>query len=89
MCMHVCVYQVRYCSLAQLLAHSTARTTHPLMPCIHFKACTQPPTLPCLLQVEQFSEELQRPYFYNQETRQSQWERPPDLSWRRIRVKAD
>jgi hypothetical protein len=36
--------------------------------------------------VEQFSEELHRPYFYNQETRQSQWERPVDLSWRRVKA---
>ncbi len=37
--------------------------------------------------VEQYSEDLQRPYFYNQDTRESTWERPADLAWRRVRVK--
>lgn len=38
--------------------------------------------------VEQYSEELRRPYFYNQETRESTWERPADLAWQRVRTKA-
>jgi hypothetical protein len=36
--------------------------------------------------VEQYSEELRKSYFYNQETGASTWERPPDMSWRRIKV---
>lgn len=39
--------------------------------------------------VEQWSEELKRPYFYNQESRVSVWERPPDLAWRRIAVQGE
>ncbi|GAX78170.1 hypothetical protein CEUSTIGMA_g5612.t1 [Chlamydomonas eustigma] len=36
--------------------------------------------------VEQFSADLNRPYFHNQETLEASWERPFDLSWRRIAV---
>ena len=39
--------------------------------------------------VEQWSEELKRPYYYNQESRVSIWERPADLAWRRIAVQED
>lgn len=38
--------------------------------------------------VEFWSEDLQRPYFHNQETLESTWERPADLAWRRLRVPA-
>jgi hypothetical protein len=34
-----------------------------------------------------YSEDLQRTYYYNQETRESTWDRPVDLAWRRIKVK--
>lgn len=36
--------------------------------------------------VEQYSEDLQRPYYYNQETKESTWERPADLAWRRVKI---
>ncbi|BDA49615.1 hypothetical protein COCOBI_14-2340 [Coccomyxa sp. Obi] len=36
--------------------------------------------------VEGWSEQYERPFFYNQETQESVWDRPPDLAWRRIRV---
>ncbi|KAI8470467.1 MAG: hypothetical protein J3K34DRAFT_458868 [Monoraphidium minutum] len=38
--------------------------------------------------VEFWSEDLQRPYFHNQETLESTWERPVDLAWRRLRAPA-
>ena len=34
--------------------------------------------------VEGWSEDYQRPFFYNQESKQSSWDRPPDLAWQRI-----
>lgn len=39
--------------------------------------------------VEQWSAELNKAFYYNQETRVSVWERPPDLAWRRIAVQED
>eukprot|EP00955_Chlamydomonas_euryale_P046634 353460-Chlamydomonas_euryale.AAC.13 len=36
--------------------------------------------------LEQYSQELKRAYFINLETSESTWERPADLSWRRISV---
>ena len=36
--------------------------------------------------VEGWSEDYQRPFFYNQESKQSSWDRPPDLAWRRVPV---
>lgn len=38
--------------------------------------------------VEGWSEQYERPFFYNQETQESVWDRPPDLAWRRIQVQA-
>lgn len=37
--------------------------------------------------IEQYSHELHRPFFFNQETLESTWVRPADLAWRRIRLK--
>jgi hypothetical protein len=34
--------------------------------------------------VEGWSEDYQRPFFYNQESKQSSWDRPPDLAWKRV-----
>lgn len=39
--------------------------------------------------VEQFSEDLKRPFFFNYETKETTWERPPDLAWRRIQLHDD
>ncbi|KAL6757653.1 spliceosomal protein FBP11/Splicing factor PRP40 [Haematococcus lacustris] len=39
--------------------------------------------------VEQYSKEISKPFFWNQETLQSTWDRPADLAWRRIRVTDD
>lgn len=36
--------------------------------------------------LEGWSEDYQRPFFYNQESKQSSWDRPPDLAWRRIAI---
>ena len=36
--------------------------------------------------VEAFSEQDQLVYYYNQETKQSTWDRPADLAWRRVPV---
>lgn len=36
--------------------------------------------------VERWSEEHKRPYFYNQHTKASIWNRPADLAWVRVRV---
>lgn len=47
----------------------------------------QDPNMYNYIWVEQWSEDLQRPYFYNQETQESQWERPSDLGWRRVKIK--
>lgn len=55
------------------LLHTHTRASVQLLSCM---ICTPPP--PSL-----------RPYFYNQETKESQWDRPPDLAWRRIRVHGD
>jgi hypothetical protein len=38
--------------------------------------------------VERWSEEAQAPYFFNQETKTSVWERPADLGWRRVCMNA-
>mmetsp|Transcript_17069 Transcript_17069/g.29221 ORF Transcript_17069/g.29221 Transcript_17069/m.29221 type:complete len:133 (-) Transcript_17069:253-651(-) len=35
--------------------------------------------------LEQYSEEARRSFYYNQQTKESTWERPADLAWRRIR----
>jgi hypothetical protein len=43
--------------------------------------------MPC--RIEQYSQELDRPYFFNLETSESTWERPADLSWRRIPVQEE
>ncbi len=46
----------------------------------------------CLVQslqyvwLEGWSEDYQRPFFYNQESKQSSWDRPPDLAWHRIAI---
>ena len=37
--------------------------------------------------VEGYSEEHSRPFFYNQETKESVWSRPVDLAWQRVPVK--
>jgi hypothetical protein len=39
--------------------------------------------------VEGWSEEYGRPFFFNQESRTSTWDRPPDLAWRRVRVREE
>jgi hypothetical protein len=49
----------------------------------------QDPILWRYVWVEQWSTELNRVYYYNQESRVSVWERPPDLAWRRIATEAD
>lgn len=36
--------------------------------------------------LEGWSEDYQRPFFYNQETKQSSWDRPPDLAWHRLAI---
>ncbi|EIE19207.1 hypothetical protein COCSUDRAFT_54774 [Coccomyxa subellipsoidea C-169] len=36
--------------------------------------------------VEGWSEQYERPFFYNQDTGESVWDRPPDLAWRRVSV---
>ena len=33
-----------------------------------------------------WSEDYQRPFFYNQETKQSSWDKPPDLAWHRLAI---
>ena len=35
--------------------------------------------------VENWSEEHQRPFYYNQKTKESKWEKPVDLAWRRVK----
>ncbi|GAB4816494.1 hypothetical protein N2152v2_003540 [Parachlorella kessleri] len=40
------------------------------------------------LWVERWSDEHKRSYFYNQQTKQSTWTRPPDLAWQRVPVTA-
>ncbi|KAK9818216.1 hypothetical protein WJX72_008973 [[Myrmecia] bisecta] len=37
--------------------------------------------------VEGWSAEHKRPFYYNQETKESTWDRPPDLAWRRVPYK--
>lgn len=37
--------------------------------------------------VENWSEEHKRPFYYNQKTKESMWEKPMDLAWRRVRSK--
>lgn len=39
--------------------------------------------------VEGWSSDHGRAFFYNQETKESTWDRPPDLAWRRIPVPHD
>ncbi|KAK9905006.1 hypothetical protein WJX75_007576 [Coccomyxa subellipsoidea] len=39
--------------------------------------------------VEGWSEQYERPFFFNQETQESVWDRPPDLAWRRVTVQED
>lgn len=36
--------------------------------------------------VENWSSEHSRPFYFNQKTRASQWEKPDDLAWRRVKV---
>ncbi len=38
--------------------------------------------------LEQYSEEAKRAFYYNQATKESTWDKPADLAWRRVRVKA-
>lgn len=35
-----------------------------------------------------WSEEHDMPYYFNQAIRESRWERPEDLAWRRVKVTA-
>eukprot|EP00775_Hariotina_reticulata_P009846 gene9846-10005_t len=37
--------------------------------------------------VEYYSEDLQRAYYFNQDTKETTWTRPDDLAWRRVPVK--
>ncbi|KAK9834469.1 hypothetical protein WJX74_002316 [Apatococcus lobatus] len=37
--------------------------------------------------IEGWSEEWARPYFFNQETRESKWDRPADMAWHRAPAK--
>lgn len=51
-------------------------------------ALAPPPPRPCpqawrYVWVERWSEEHKRPYYFNQETKQSTWTRPADLAWQR------
>ena len=39
--------------------------------------------------VEGWSEEYGRPFVFNQESRMSTWDRPPDLAWRRVHVREE
>lgn len=39
--------------------------------------------------VEGWSEQYERPFFFNQETQESVWDRPPDLAWRRVTVQEE
>ena len=39
--------------------------------------------------VENWSEEHKRPFYYNQKTQASQWDKPVDLGWRRVRAKSE
>ncbi len=39
--------------------------------------------------VENWSEEHQRPFYYNQKTKESKWEKPVDLAWRRVKNQRD
>ncbi|KAG2451403.1 hypothetical protein HYH02_004003 [Chlamydomonas schloesseri] len=36
--------------------------------------------------IENYSPDAKRSYFFNQVTRESTWEKPADLAWRRLRV---
>lgn len=36
--------------------------------------------------VENWSEEHSRPFYYNQRTKVSRWEKPADLAWRRVQA---
>mmetsp|Transcript_15995 Transcript_15995/g.48035 ORF Transcript_15995/g.48035 Transcript_15995/m.48035 type:complete len:141 (-) Transcript_15995:446-868(-) len=38
--------------------------------------------------VENWSEEHKRPFYYNQRTKASKWEKPADLAWRRVRAQS-
>jgi WW domain len=37
--------------------------------------------------VENWSEDHKRAFYYNQRTKESTWEKPADLAWKRIRTK--
>lgn len=39
--------------------------------------------------VENWSDEHKRPFYYNQKTLESTWEKPVDLAWRRLRSKPE
>ncbi|GFR52999.1 hypothetical protein Agub_g15691 [Astrephomene gubernaculifera] len=39
--------------------------------------------------VEIWSPDSRRHFYYNQQTRESVWDRPPDLAWRRLRLEPD
>lgn len=36
--------------------------------------------------LENWSSEYSRPYYYNQKSKKSQWEKPEDLAWRRVKA---
>jgi hypothetical protein len=56
-------------------------------PGVHGEKLSEDPHMLKYTWVEFYSEDLQKTYYYNQETRESTWEKPHDLGWRRIRVK--
>ena len=39
--------------------------------------------------VENWSDEHKRPFYFNQKTKESTWEKPIDLAWRRLRAKPE
>ncbi|KAK9838110.1 hypothetical protein WJX81_001954 [Elliptochloris bilobata] len=52
----------------------------------HGEHLDQDPRAHLFTWVESYSDEHERPFFYNQQTKVSTWERPPDLAWRRVPV---
>lgn len=50
---------------------------------------TEDPNRHRYMWIEMYSADVKKPFFWNQETKESTWERPTDLAWRRIRMQDD